>query len=68
MTTDPSNPDEDGIGTERRAAAGARHQAVFSLDFPTWQALVESFNITEPVIPDRKDDQGPKVGATGWYQ
>jgi len=63
---DPGKGDEDS--TERRAAAGTRHQAVFSLDFPTWRALVEAFNIAEPVIPDRKDDQGPRVGATGWYQ
>jgi len=51
-----------------RPRTGLRHQAVFSLDYDTWKGLVKDFKITESLIPDRGDDAGPQVGATGWYQ
>ncbi|EON64421.1 hypothetical protein W97_03652 [Coniosporium apollinis CBS 100218] len=45
----------------------SRNQAIFSLDWPTWQSLIEAFDIEEPLIPHRQDDEGQQVTARGWY-
>jgi len=48
--------------------SGMRHQAIFSLDFETWQELVKVLNIKEPLIPDRSHDENDtQIGARGWY-
>ena len=44
-----------------------RHQAVFHLDFDTWEALIEAFDIQESIIPHRRTGQEPGISATGWY-
>ncbi|KZF22994.1 nuclear protein Qri2/Nse4 [Xylona heveae TC161] len=45
-----------------------KHQAVFSLDWETWQGLIEAFDITDCCIPNRAADAGAlKQGAGGWY-
>ncbi|KAI9812759.1 MAG: nuclear protein [Pycnora praestabilis] len=44
-----------------------KHQAVFSLDMSMWTDLIEAFDITESMIPNRKSDEGAQVSATGWY-
>lgn len=47
---------------------GERHQAVFSIDFDTWQELIEVFDIRKPLIPDRTPvAAGTQIGAKGWY-
>ncbi|KAJ5775650.1 uncharacterized protein N7511_000661 [Penicillium nucicola] len=32
-----------------------KHQAVFSLDYETWEQLITVFNIKEPIIPHREE-------------
>lgn len=70
--------DDDGLPTlrctqprtagEMREKGATRHQAIFSLDFKTWRKLIAAFDITEPLITHRKDDQGAQtVGNRGWY-
>ncbi|KAF2836753.1 Nse4-domain-containing protein [Patellaria atrata CBS 101060] len=69
--------DEDGLPTlnpsqarsmeEQREKQISRHQAVFSLDWPTWRKLVQAYDIQEPMIPHRNDEQGTQVTARGWY-
>ncbi|KAI9822990.1 MAG: nuclear protein [Phylliscum demangeonii] len=47
-----------------------KHQAVFSLDWKTWRDLIDAFDITRPLIPDRSianAQEGAAVGAKGWY-
>jgi len=45
-----------------------RHQAVFSIDYSTWQRLIQAFKITEPMIPHRgAGGNGGAMGARGWY-
>ena len=44
-----------------------KHQAVFHLDFETWEDIVETFDIKESIIPHRKPDPAASVSATGWY-
>lgn len=54
---------------DHSAARGAlRHQLILSIDMPTWQDVIEAFNIKEPMIPHRRElnsSGGP--GAKGWY-
>lgn len=48
--------------------AGMRHQAIFGLDFETWQELVRVFDIKEPMIPDRSEvPNTTQIGSRGWY-
>ena len=51
-------------------AKGTRHQAIFGLDFQTWQDLVSVFNITDPMIPDRSQAyaESERLNANGWYR
>ncbi|MCJ1257831.1 nuclear protein [Lignoscripta atroalba] len=44
-----------------------KHQAIFHLDFPTWEDLIEVFEIKECMIPNRRSVDGTQVSATGWY-
>lgn len=44
-----------------------KHQAIFHLDFPIWEDLIDAFDITTPMIPHRQSDEGAQVSATGWY-
>lgn len=45
----------------------ARHQAIFSLDYATWQKLIKAFDITDSMIPTREDDSTARVADRGWY-
>ena len=44
-----------------------KHQAVFHLDFETWEEIVREFGIEACLIPHRESDRGQQVGAKGWY-
>jgi hypothetical protein len=44
-----------------------KHQAVLSLDMAMWKELIEIFDIKEPMIPNRKEEEHSSVGKTGWY-
>ncbi|OXV08254.1 hypothetical protein Egran_03983 [Elaphomyces granulatus] len=45
-----------------------KHQAVFSLDFKTWRELVDTFGITESVIPHRQEEEQIRnERRRGWY-
>ncbi|THW50493.1 hypothetical protein D6C86_00864 [Aureobasidium pullulans] len=70
--------DDDGLPTllsaepqtvaQQREKSSMRHQAVFSIDYSTWQRLIQAFKITEPLIPHRgTSGGGPAIGARGWY-
>jgi hypothetical protein len=39
---------------------------VFNLDFPTWESLIEEFDIEESLIPHRAE-ANTEAAATGWY-
>ncbi|KAJ5104928.1 hypothetical protein NUU61_002275 [Penicillium alfredii] len=42
-----------------------KHQAVFSLDFETWEQLIEVFEIEESIIPHREETMGET--RRGWH-
>ena len=44
-----------------------RHQAIMSIDFATWRDLIDAFQITEPMIPHREEEESNGPGARGWY-
>lgn len=52
--------------TEQDRSEGlTRRQLVFELDMDTWKRLVETYNITEPMIPTRAPASAAPTGA--WY-
>ncbi|KAI9832160.1 MAG: hypothetical protein M1819_004511 [Sarea resinae] len=53
--------------SEIREQGVQKHQAVFSIDYATWEDIIEALNIRESVIPDRKSEDAAPVSATGWY-
>jgi len=62
---------EPGTLEEQRQKKTSKHQAIFSLDYATWQSLIEAFDIKEPLIPHRQDEAGLAEqvanGQRGWY-
>ncbi|KAK4541370.1 hypothetical protein LTR36_008128 [Oleoguttula mirabilis] len=52
---------------EQRDAKTRKHQAVLAIDYATWEELVKAFDIREPMIPHRDDEQPTQVGERGWY-
>ncbi|KAH8423477.1 non-structural maintenance of chromosomes element 4 family protein [Aspergillus melleus] len=43
-----------------------KHQAIFSLDFETWQDLIDAYSIKESIIPHRREEESQATGQ-GWY-
>jgi len=57
---------------DTEAAAGSRrgatkHQAIMTLDMPTWREIIKVFGIKEPMIPHRVEESNSGPGARGWY-
>ncbi|EUC41463.1 hypothetical protein COCMIDRAFT_106080 [Bipolaris oryzae ATCC 44560] len=52
--------------SEQREDNVQKHQAVFSLDYPTWRMFIDAYDIKEPLIPHR-ESQEANVGSNGWY-
>lgn len=44
-----------------------KHQAVMSMDMATWDNLIKTFDIQEPMIRHREEESYSNVGAKGWY-
>ncbi|KAK2799727.1 hypothetical protein FQN50_008375 [Emmonsiellopsis sp. PD_5] len=67
-TLHPSTP---AAPSEAQAQKLQKHQTVFSLDFETWEDLIEVFDIQRPIIPHRREIQKPQAAnggtAHGWY-
>ncbi|OQD80386.1 hypothetical protein PENANT_c036G00248 [Penicillium antarcticum] len=54
-TLHPSNP---YAPSEAQRQGIQKHQAVFSLDYETWEQLIKVFNIKKPIIPHREEIEG----------
>ena len=59
---EPSDPKKPKVNPPR-----AKHQAVFHLDFETWEDIVRAFEIKQCIIPHRNSDAGIQISASGWY-
>lgn len=51
--------EEDAAPTRNKDAM--KHQAVFSIDYETWQKLIEAFEITDSMIPHRGEDAATQM-------
>ncbi|KAI9649024.1 hypothetical protein NHQ30_001591 [Ciborinia camelliae] len=45
----------------------ARHQAILSLDTQDWTEMIELFDIKEPMIDHREEQDNSNIGKNGWY-
>ena len=45
----------------------SKHQAVFHLDFETWEDIIQTFGIANSIIPHRQTEEEVQIGASGWY-
>ncbi|KAK4200320.1 putative non-structural maintenance of chromosome element 4 [Triangularia verruculosa] len=63
----PFKPTNNAAESQSRARAPMRHQAIMSIDMETWRAIIETFDIKEPIIPHRQEDEPVGPGAHGWY-
>ncbi|KAK5662883.1 hypothetical protein OQA88_6294 [Cercophora sp. LCS_1] len=69
--------DEDGLPSlepvrketfqQTQSRGSTRHQAIMSIDMDTWRDLIKTFDIREPMIPHREEEQTGGPGARGWY-
>ncbi|PGH27796.1 hypothetical protein AJ80_00584 [Polytolypa hystricis UAMH7299] len=65
LPSEPSGP------AEAKQRGLKKHQAVFSLDFETWERLIDVFDIKESMIPHRAEEEnGQQTDGNrpaGWY-
>ncbi|CAN9163219.1 unnamed protein product [Alternaria alternata] len=59
-------PADPSAVSEHRERDVQKHQAIFSIDFPTWRMFIEAYDITTPLIPQRQVEDST-VAASGWY-
>ncbi|CAH0039208.1 unnamed protein product [Clonostachys solani] len=46
---------------------GSKHQAILSMDMATWEDIVETLELAEPLIKHRVESTLDNPGAKGWY-
>ncbi|KAF3044228.1 nuclear protein [Didymella keratinophila] len=51
--------------SEQRDQGAQKHQAVFSIDYPTWQMFIDAYGIRSPLIPHREQEENN--GGARWY-
>lgn len=59
--------DDDEEEEEPEKEPPKKHQAVMSLDMGVWKEMIEIFDIKEPMIKHRKEEEHSSVGKRGWY-
>jgi len=59
-------PETSG-GNGNASHGNAKHQAVLALDMDTWKQLIDVFDIKEPMIRHREEEEHSSVGKKGWY-
>jgi hypothetical protein len=68
-STDDRNEDPTTAGSAKEVQEKniSKHQAIFHLDFETWDDIVETFDIKKSIIPHRQTEEEAQIGASGWY-
>jgi len=51
--------------SEQRDQGAHKHQAVFSIDYPTWEMFIRAYDIRVSLIPHRKQEKDD--GGSKWY-
>lgn len=62
-----TGPNEGNASESDRPTGTSRHQAIFSIDYETWQNLIVAYDITESIIPHRTEENIGVPNAHGWY-
>jgi hypothetical protein len=52
--------------SEQRENNVQKNQAVLSIDYTTWKMFIQAFDIKEPLIPHREQEEA-NVAPGGWY-
>lgn len=52
---------------EKAEPDAAKWQAVIALDMETWEELIELYDIREPLIKHRQEENRTGEGSRGWY-
>ncbi|KAL8658165.1 MAG: hypothetical protein Q9226_001215 [Calogaya cf. arnoldii] len=60
-------PRERRSRDEQQATGTQKHQAVFHLDYDTWEDLIDAFDVKDSIIPHRQSEEEAQVNASGWY-
>ncbi|KAL8669888.1 MAG: hypothetical protein Q9168_005547 [Polycauliona sp. 1 TL-2023] len=60
-------PRERRSRDEQQATGTQKHQAVFHLDYDTWEDLIDAFDIKDSIIPHRQSEDDAQMNASGWY-
>ncbi|KAI1392079.1 uncharacterized protein F4822DRAFT_389577, partial [Hypoxylon trugodes] len=63
-TLHPVDREDESAASKHRAQ---KQQAVFSIDMKTWRDIINTFNITEPIIEHRIEQSHQGPGSRGWY-
>ncbi|KAF4994344.1 hypothetical protein FGRMN_5852 [Fusarium graminum] len=63
----PVDREAEGEDEEPTRHGAAKHQAILSMDMETWQDIIDTFGLTEPMIAHRKEATSSGPGARGWY-
>ncbi|KAL6853287.1 Nse4 C-terminal domain-containing protein [Trichoderma novae-zelandiae] len=61
----PVDREADDTGSIRQATS--KHQAILSMDMETWQDIIDTMGLKEPMIEHRREMAVSGPGARGWY-
>ncbi|KAM0247000.1 hypothetical protein ACHAQJ_010028 [Trichoderma viride] len=61
----PVDREGDDTGTVRQSTS--KHQAILSMDMATWQDIIDTMGLREPMIEHRQELTVTGPGARGWY-
>jgi hypothetical protein len=56
--------DDDATATRQ---SSSKHQAILSMDMETWQDIIDTLGLKEPMIEHRQELSATGPGARGWY-
>ena len=62
----PVEREHDGDDPQR-GASSSKHQAILSMDMKTWQDIIDTLHLEEPMIQHRVEPNQSGPGARGWY-
>ncbi len=64
VDNDDSEEDDD---VPKRGSASTKHQAIIAMDMAKWKNIIERFDIQQPLIPHREEENLEGPGSRSWY-
>lgn len=65
ICTAPVDREEGDEGRARQSSS--KYQAILSMDMETWQDIIDTLGLSEPMIEHRREAAEGGPGARGWY-